>query len=204
MPSRSPRFAVFISFAVVVVSIATAATGFLAARSSIEASDLEQQIVQIAARQQQQKLSISGEVAGDLRLQPRLQEHDLLARLLERDAERAGDETRLGRSLRDRAIAERSAARALRRHVRYVGSGGLHALQEDETARPAETRHRAGAAQDETVGLIAWTALFALALVFLTLARVGPEGARAGLAACGVLAAVMALTLVVLGQPLHA
>ena len=217
MQLAGERASGLIAAAVVVVSIATAVTGLMAAQSSVRASDLDHQTVQLVALGQEQRLGVRGEVAADLRLLPRVREHVGLAHLLGRDADRArADAPRLSRALVDRALAERSQARALARHLIFPAfvsqrpDGGLGydptevlqaaeretALWGDGTGDPAEVQRSARDAHDRTVALVATTAVLVLALVFLTLARVTEKGWRAGFAAAA--AAVLVAPPVVL------
>jgi hypothetical protein len=208
---RSPfRFSV--ALGIVIVSILTATMAWRASVWSERSSNTDELTRQDTVQEQQLRATLSQNVAQDIRVFGRYEEHSLRARELERDARRVRGSA-LARELEREAAEQRTLAKALRAY--FVAGQPIDALEGDgveynpeftlrtlvanetelETLRPRELREEAREAHLKAVRLTGLAVLFVAALLFLTLAEVTRTAVSRLLAGAGAGVALIALGL---------
>jgi hypothetical protein len=200
------RFRIRVAVLIAVVSIAGAVVAWRASVSSITAAALDQEAEQQLLQQQAREAVLKGQVANDLVVYVRYQEHVKAWRLLSKKADEIRDHnSSLAASFDTQAQGELALARSLRLYfqggtpdfgdakgnvvydatfvLRNVieGDPQLAVLHPDETFLEAHDVH------GKTVNLVAIVALFIAAVFLLTIAQFARRGLRFLFAGAGVL-----------------
>ena len=190
---------------IAIVSIAGAVGAWRASVSSIHAAALDQEAVQQLVQVEQRKAALVGQVANDLQLLARYQEHVKSWRLLTAQADRLRDKNEeLAQSFEAMAQGELAEARALRPFfeaatpdfgdekgtVVYDPSFVLRNLEQGDqdlaVLKPEETFEEAHHGHGKVVDLVGVVALFIAAVFLLTVAQFARRGLRGIFAGAGV------------------
>ena len=226
-PESSPehprdRFRIRVAALIAIVSIAGAVVAWRASVSSIHAAALDQEAEQQLLQQQQREALLKGQVANDLVVFARYQEHVRAWRLLAAKADdvRKGDPD-LANSFDTQAQGELALARTIRPYFQagtpdFGDASGAVVYDPQFVLRnlvgsdpqlavlhPEETFEEAHAAHTKVVDLIAIVALLIAAVFLLTLAQFARRRIRMVFAGAGVLVALSGVVLLTLVEILE-
>jgi hypothetical protein len=211
------RFRIRVAVLIALVSISGALVAWRASVSSINAAALDQEAEQQLLQQQQREAVLKGQVANDLIVFSRYQEHVKSWRLLSKKAEQLRPHNpALADSFDTQAQGELALARSFRSYFQAGtpdfgnASGDVaydpafvlrNLLQSDPqlaVLHPDTTFEEAHHAHGVTVDLVAIVALLIAAVFLLTLAQFAGVGIRLFFAGIGVVVAVTGLSLWIL------
>jgi hypothetical protein len=207
------RFRTRVAILIAVTSMIGAVVAFRASITSSNASSLDQLATQELVQQEQIEARLQGQVAQDLRLLGRYQQHVKAARLLERDANKVrGRFPELAERLATQAEGESYLARTMlplfevpptapdgKGNVSYdcdvvlaqlqAGDPDLAVLDPEQTAADAE------AEEQKTLYLVGIAALLVAALFFFTIAQLAKRSTRGIFGVAGALVLVTGVAL---------
>jgi hypothetical protein len=214
---HSDSFRIRVAVLIAVVSIAGALVAWRASLASIHAAALDQDAEQQLVQQEQRRAALEGQVANDLQLYGRYQEHIKAWRLLSAQADRIRSHNPdLAITLGAQAQNELGLARTLRPFFQaglpdfgddngtvvydpqfvlrnlFTGDRELAVLDPDEVFEEADDAH------GKTVDLVAIVALLIAAIFLLTLAQFVRSNNRRLLAGAGAVVALAGIVLFVL------
>jgi hypothetical protein len=212
------RFKTLVAVGIVVVSVAGALVAWQAAVRANEASDLDQAGLQQLVQRQQREADLESLVVQDFRLFGPYQQHVLMWRILQRQADEVRtDDPDLAGELEGQARSELTLARTLAAQfpsttpalpgsdldgiVEFDAEFVIESFKAEDQElvglRPEETFAQADRAHREAVQLVGVAVVLAAALFFLTLAELTRRGVRGVFATAGALVTLLGIVLAV-------